>query len=73
MIFFIFFFICTYVRDLFNMTIHFGDRLHVHMSYLRQPLFRDTSLIDRSSCECYTMLLCHSCSLYGLNTGKEPS
>lgn len=32
------------------MTMHFGDRSHVHMSYLRQPLFRDTSLMDRILC-----------------------
>lgn len=49
--------VCTYVSDLFNMTTHFGDSSHVHTCYVKQPLFRVTSLMDNSSCKCYSMLV----------------
>lgn len=48
--------VCTYVRDLFNMTMHFGNRSHAYTHYLKQPSFRVTSLMDNSFC--YRMCIC---------------
>lgn len=42
------------------MTMPSGDSLHVHLHYLEQPLFRVSSLMESSSCHCYSMLICHA-------------